>query len=274
MSRPAFAIACRFHVARPRGVDGKHRQQRLHGRPDPVADALARVVRLVHPQGIGAAHRGRRFGRRRLQRASDLAMRLRDGADAEAQPHQLIEQVADLALRQVVARAQHADQGQRTRPQLDLGRASRQHPRMRPAAARAAAAVEPVLIDLRAHRRDFEDLVVLRLICQLDLAAAPTHRRRLAVHQPIYLALVEHRAAVPLVPGLRAALTLAAPALRPIHAARSVGRRRLGRVVGVQANALFEQLHPLQQLCDDRMAPPRSAAAAPPPVLATLPAWL
>ena len=29
------------------GVSSKHRQRRLHRRPDPVADAFARLVRLV-----------------------------------------------------------------------------------------------------------------------------------------------------------------------------------------------------------------------------------
>jgi hypothetical protein len=125
---------------------------------------------------------------------------------------------------------------------------------MRLAAAGAAAAVEPVFVHLRAHRRHFEDLVALRRASQDDLATTFAPRLRFAVHQPVHLAFVEHGAAVALVPRLRAALALAGPALCPIHAARAVGRRRLGGVVGIQADALFEQLHPFQQLCDDRVA--------------------
>ena len=96
------------HIPRPRRVDGEHRQQRLHRHPDPVGDALARVAGLVHPQRIGAAQRCRRLGHWRLERLGELAVRLRDGAYAETQAHQLVQQIADLALREVVARAQHA----------------------------------------------------------------------------------------------------------------------------------------------------------------------
>lgn len=242
------------HVARPRRVDGEHRQQRLHRRPDPVVDALARVVRLVHPQRIGAAQRSRRFGHRRLQRMSDLAVRLRDGAHAETQAHQLIKEVANLALREVIPRAQHAHQRRRARPQLTLGHPGGQNARMRLAAACAAAAVEAIFVDLGAQRRHFEHLVALRRAGQLDLATTLTNRLGHAFNKPVHLGFVEQGPTVALVPRLRAALAIADAALHPIELAGPVRRRRLGGVVGIQIDALFKQLHAFNQQGDDGVA--------------------
>ena len=45
---------------------------------------------------------------------------------------------------------------------MALGHAGRQHSRMGLSAAHTAAAVEPVFVHLRAHRRHFEDLMALR----------------------------------------------------------------------------------------------------------------
>ena len=136
---------------------------------------------------------------------SDLAVRLRDGTHAETQAHQLIyqliEKVADLALREVIPRAQHAHKGQRPGSELTLGHAGRQQPCMRLAAACTAAAVEAVFADLRAHRRDLEDLMALRLEGQLDLAATFTNRLGLAVHKAAYLGFVEHGPLWSLCPG-------------------------------------------------------------------------
>ena len=67
----------------------------LHARPDPVADALAWLVRPVYPQGLGAAQDG--ASDRRLRRPGELSTPA-SCPRAETQPHQLFEQVADLAL--------------------------------------------------------------------------------------------------------------------------------------------------------------------------------
>ena len=182
---------------------------------------------------------------------SDLAVRLRDGTHAETQAHQLIyqliEKVADLALREVIPRAQHAHKGQRPGSELTLGHAGRQQPCMRLAAACTAAAVEAVFADLRAHRRNLEDLMALRLEGQLDLAATFTNRLGLAVHKAAYLGFGEHGPAVALVPRLRAALGITGAALHSIELAGPVRRWRLGGVVGIQTNALFEPLHAFDQ---------------------------
>jgi len=125
---------------------------------------------------------------------------------------------------------------------------------MRLAAARAAAAVEAVFIDLRPHGRHLEDLVAQRLIRQLDMATALAHRIGLAVHQAINFVLVEHGAGMALVARLGAALARTGSALRPVHLPRAVRRRRLGRVVGVQIDPFLQHLHPLQQQRDDGVA--------------------
>jgi hypothetical protein len=109
-------------------------------------------------------------------------------------------------------------------------------------------------VDLRAHRRHVEDLVALRLLCQLNLSTTLANRLERAVHHPVHLTLIDQRAAVALVPGLRAASTCAGPALFAIGLAWTVRRRRLGRIVGVQVDAFLEQFDPLLQLRDDCVA--------------------
>ena len=127
------------------------------------------------------------------------------------------------------------------------------------AAALAAAAVEAVFVDLRAHGRHLKDLVALRLIRQLDMPTALAQPIGLAVHQAINF--VEHGAGVSLVARLGAALALTGPALRPIAVTRTVGRRWLGRVVGIELDPLLQDHQSRLQLAkqkrlrlDDRMA--------------------
>lgn len=57
-----------------------------------MGNALSAGVRLVHPQRAGRGKRTDRFGHRRLQGTVHLAVDLRARPDADAQPHQLIEQ--------------------------------------------------------------------------------------------------------------------------------------------------------------------------------------
>jgi hypothetical protein len=100
---------------------------------------------------------------------------LRDGTYAEAQAHELIQQVADLALSEVIARSQHAHQRQRAWAQLAFWNACRQHACVQLGAARAATAVQAEFVDQRMHGRHFEDLMALRLIGHFDLSAAFAH---------------------------------------------------------------------------------------------------
>ena len=57
-----------------------------------------------------------------------------------------------------------------------------------------------------------------------------------------------------LVPRLRAALAITGAALHPIELPGPVRRRRLGGVVGIQIDALFEHLDPFDQQGDDGVA--------------------
>ena len=144
-----------------------------------------------------------------------------DRPDTEGEPHQLIEQMADLALGQVIARAQHPDQRQGPRAQMTSGYTRRQAADVALAAARAPAAMQPVLVDDRLHRRDVEDLMALRrLVIGNDRAAAPALRP--AIVDPVDVAFRNHRAAVPLVTGLGTALLRAGPALGAIRPARAI----------------------------------------------------
>ena len=115
--------------------------------------------------------------------------------------------------------------------------------------------MQPVLVDDRLHRRDVEDLMALRrLVVGNDRAATPAHGLGPAIVNPVDLAFLDHRAAVPLVTGLGTALLRAGPALGPVRAARAIGGRGLRGVVRVQVDPLFERLHPFKQLLDQRMA--------------------
>ena len=84
-------------------------------------------------------------------------------ANAEIHAQQLRQQVAGLLLRQVVARAQHAHQRQRTWADLPAGNPGRKCRAVRLAAARASTAVQAVLINPRLDRRHIKDLVAQRL---------------------------------------------------------------------------------------------------------------
>ena len=110
------------------------------------------------------------LGHRRLQRAGNLAAGLRDRPHAEAQAHQLVQQIADLALRQVITRAQHAHQRQRPRAQLTLRHPGRQHPCMRLAADLAEAG------GLRAYGLNPEPLLVGLGLRPQRLAMLPDDR--------------------------------------------------------------------------------------------------
>jgi hypothetical protein len=67
-----------------------------------------------------------------------------------------------------------------------------------------------------------QDLVAPGLLIELDLAAALTHLIGFAINQPVHLALIEHRAQVPFVAGLRPALALTGSALRPVGLAWAI----------------------------------------------------
>ena len=220
-----------------------------------AGEALAWVGRLIHPQRRGRGQRGHRFGHRGPQGIRDLAVGLGDRPDAEAQPQHLIEQPADLALGQVIGRAQQPHQRQGARAQLPAGYARWQRAQVPLAAARAAAAVAPILVDLGANRRHLEDLVALRLIlAHEDRRAALAQRLRPAVHDPVDFARIDQCPEAPLVAGLSPALAVTGPALRPVGLARAVRGRRLGRVARVQLHAFFERLHSLEQLPDQDVA--------------------
>ena len=125
---------------------------------------------------------------------------------------------------------------------------------MRLPATCAATTVDAVLVDLRSYSRHLEDLMALRLTGQLDLAAAITNRLGFAVNKTVHFGLVEHGATVTLMPGLRAALAITGPALRSVEFAGAIRGRRLGRVGGIQIDALFEHLYAFDQHRDDGVA--------------------
>ena len=121
---------------------------------------------------------------------------------------------------------------------------------MRLAAAPASPAVQPVFVHPRLDWRNLEDLMALRPVIQLDFTAALAYLQRLAVHRGVNLGFIKHRAAVALVAWLRTTLASTGPALRPVELARTVRRRRLGRVVGVEADPLFQDHHTRLQLVE------------------------
>jgi hypothetical protein len=182
-------------------------------------------------------------------------------ADAEVQAEQLRQQVANLGLREVVLRAQHAYERQRPRPDLAAGHTRGQRPTMGLAAAAAPARIAPVLVHLSLHRRHIEHLVAQRLLGHgVHRRAAFAHRHRRALDDAINLALIEHGPATALVPGLGAALAQAGTALRPVAFAGAVRGRRLRGVARIEIEPLLHHLQlllqlgqPLQQHLDHQM---------------------
>ena len=129
----------------------------LRPRPHPVAVALVAGL-------IGVAHRlaaqvHLQLLHRLGQRLRNMAVRHRDGADAELKPHDLPEQALDLALREVKLARQRAHQRQRARPELAAGHTRWQRRVVLVAAAAADAAQAQILRDMRRDRRQIEDLM-------------------------------------------------------------------------------------------------------------------
>ena len=85
--------------------------------------------------------------------------------------------------RTLLAPAEHY----KTQPLLPLLHACGQHPRVGLAAACAAPAVEAIFIDLRAHRRNLEELAALQLIRRFNLGVALAAGLGLAIHHAVHL---------------------------------------------------------------------------------------
>jgi hypothetical protein len=154
-------------------------------------------------------------------------MRLRDGAHAEVQPHRLRQQVANLELREVVVRAQHADERQRPRADLSAGHARRQGSAVHSPAGLAHTAVQPVFVDPGAHQGDVEDLMAHRLAAGSHRTAAFAHRRGRAVVDGIDLGLGQQGPEAAGMPFLGATLACAGATLRTVASTRTIGGRRL-----------------------------------------------
>lgn len=210
------------HVARPGGQDAEDRQLGLDRTPYSVGRTLARVSGLVHVQDRRTAERGGRLGHRRLQRRSHLAMRLRDGAYAEVQAQRVRQRVSDLPLRQVKARAHHADQCERPWADLAAGHTRGQCRPMAPSALSAHSAVEPIFDHLGHDRRNVEHLVAQRLALHAAAAATVAHLHRCAVVDGIDFGLGQQCAVRAGVSLLGATLALTCASLGSVAASRAI----------------------------------------------------
>ena len=192
----------------------------------------------MHHRRLG--QRAGRLQHLRAQRQGHLAVRLRDRAHAEIKPQHLGLQIAYLALGQVVARAQHADERQRPRAELPARHAWRKRCPAGLAARRAAPAVQAVFAHLRAHHGHLEDLMPHGLACRHHRRAALAYFGGGAVDDLVDLSFVHQRAVTARMTLLRPALAWAGTALGPVGAARAVRGRGLGRRLGVQRDALVQ----------------------------------
>jgi hypothetical protein len=115
------------------------------------AGGVAQQYRLLTQVYLQALHR---FG----QRLPNVAVRHRDRADAELQPHDLFQQSPDLALREVRLIRQHAHQRQGAWPHTGHWANVQQRGMLLMSAANANTAQAPKLRHLRCELRQIEDL--------------------------------------------------------------------------------------------------------------------
>ena len=106
------------------------------------------------------------------------------------------------------------------------------------AAARAAPAVEAVLVDLCLHGRNVEDLVAQGLAGHLRRCAAITYRGWQAVNDPTNPGFIDRWTKAALVALLGAPAAFAGTALGGVAnaaaSAGAIGGRRLGRIARIQ----------------------------------------
>ena len=167
-------------------------------------------------------------------------MGLRNRPDAEVHAQHLGEQVAHLALGEVVARAQRAqraDARQGSRADLAARHACGQIALSDFAAARAPPAVEAVLVDVGLDGGDVEDLVAQRLARDRHGGAALAYRGRQALDDGVDAGFIDRWTKAALVALLGAPAAFAGAALGAVTdatGAGAIGGRRLGRIARIQ----------------------------------------
>jgi len=234
----------RLRAARGRGQEHRHRAG--HDHPQPVAGPVLFVARLVGMHDGRLLHMGMRVRHDFCQCIADHGFALADGTDRQFDAEQVGQHALHLPLAQVVAAGERTDGRHQARPRHAGRNAGRQVGLAWAAACLASAGKEAVFGHHGCHRRQVDDLMSGVQPGHSHRAAAPRARSRFAIVGVRDGFGRQQRARLAGMAGLGAALS-ARGRLRRRRAMR-VGRGRLGGIMRIGMQFLFQHLDALRQL--------------------------
>ena len=244
-------------VSPPRPGDLEGRRRLRHRRPEP------HLLLTLPPRGLVDVRRGRpadicpQLLGRDFQVGGGMPLRSADHPGGDRQAEQVGGQLADRALAQAIGPGQDAEDRPEPWPERPGGHARRQLRTGGGAASWAGQAMEPVLVDHRADRRQLGDLMPERLgVVPGQGVAAPAASGRLALDDLAQLLGRDQGACMTSMAGSSAPLLARGRGRGPPLDRGRIGGRGPGRVGRVAAALLLQcgdpALEGVHQLRDGR----------------------